>query len=73
MDQLETVDPQTNERKLKSNCTSYLLEIVHGNYTNLLNEKHLQNLTEFEADLDTRRMGTLGIKIGMTMMWNSWG
>lgn len=30
-------------------------------------------MAEFQADLDTRRLGTLGIKLGMTMMWDSWG
>lgn len=47
-------------------------EPVYGNYTRQINQR-LPALSEFEGNEKMRRVGTLGMKLGMTTLYNSWG
>lgn len=47
-------------------------EPVYGNYTRQINQR-LPALQEFEGNEKMRRVGTLGMKLGMTTLYNSWG
>ena len=43
----------------------------YGNYVSQVNSEY--ELEEFEGTQEMRRMGTLGIKMGMTTLYDSWG
>lgn len=58
-----SLDPQTDTYKKAS--------IRYGNFTNVINSKF--ELKEFEGETDLRRVGALGVKMGMTTLWDSWG
>ena len=45
----------------------------YGNYVNVINKKFKSEIEEFSGHWKQRRVGTLGTKLGMTMMWNHWG
>ena len=45
---------------------------LYGNYTNQINDR-FPPLEEFEGNETIRRMGTLGIKLGMTTLYDNWG
>jgi len=47
-------------------------EPIYGNYTNQINGR-LPELSEFEGREGLRRVGALGVKLGMTTMYNQWG
>jgi large subunit ribosomal protein L3 len=42
-----------------------------GNFTNIINSKF--EIKEYEGDTHLRRVGALGVKLGMTTLWDSWG
>lgn len=43
----------------------------YGNFTNIINSKF--EIKEFEGETHLRRVGALGVKLGMTTLWDSWG
>lgn len=45
---------------------------MYGNYTKEINSR-MPALTEFTGDETMRRMGTLGMKLGMTTLYDQWG
>lgn len=47
-------------------------EPVYGNYTKQINQR-LPAIQQFEGNEKLRRVGTLGMKLGMTTLYNSWG
>lgn len=61
--QTVALDPQTDAYKKA--------KVKYGNFTNVINNKF--ELKEFEGDSDLRRIGALGVKMGMTTLWDSWG
>lgn len=59
-----TFDPESN--KFKNFTPAY------GNYTREINAR-LPKVEEFDGHEELRRMGTLGMKLGMTIMYDQWG
>lgn len=47
-------------------------EPAYGNYTQQINSR-FELPEEFEGKVEYRRVGTLGVKLGMTTLWNRWG
>lgn len=48
-------------------------EFTYGNYTYIINEEFKGKISEIKPSVDLRRVGSLGVKLGMTTMWNRWG
>ena len=46
---------------------------TYGNYTKQINKQLGAQLEEFEGNEELRRMGTMGVKMGMTTLYDSWG
>lgn len=52
------------------------LEPPHGNYTPQVNRKFSETVKQLPDDRvheNLRRVGTIGVKLGMTTLWDSWG
>lgn len=61
--QTTVLDPETDTYKKN--------KIRFGNFTDVINSKY--QIKEFEGDSDLRRVGALGVKMGMTTLWDRWG